>query len=366
MSADAPLIVWLEDDRAGPDLLGGKFGSLAELVQSGFAVPAGFGITTEAYRLFVEHEGLKERVGAALEEATAGDLEAIERASEKIAALIRDAPMPEALESEIRSAYAELGERAGDDRPPVAVRSSCTLEDTEGASFAGQYDTYLWIQGADAALEAVRRCWAGLFGPTVLTYDPGGRGGVGVESATMCVGVQLMVPARAAGVAFTLDPVTGDRSKVVIEAVWGLGEGVVSGDVTPDRFRVDKITLELLAREVSDKEYEHALDPERAEVRLLPVAADRRNEPCLSDDQVAALATEAKRIERHRRAPQDIEWAIDSAGHVHVLQVRPETVWSRREVERIMAPGQTGLQRVLAGFVPQEHRQTPRSGSKDE
>jgi pyruvate,water dikinase len=363
MSQEQPLVVWLESERAEPALLGGKFGSLAEMVKAGFAVPPGFGITTAAYREFVAHEGLVDRIRAARSDGPAGDLEAIERSSAAIAGLILEAPMPERVEQAIRSAYAELGQRAGADHVPVAVRSSGILEDTAGASFAGQYDTFLWICGADAVLEHVRRCWAGLFGPQVLTYRPEGRGEQPVEQAAMCVGVQQMVQPRAAGVAFTLDPVTGDRSKIVIEAVWGLGEGVVSGDVTPDRFRVDKITLELLAQEVADKPVEHRLDAGAGVVRLLEVAPERRAVACLDGEHVAALAAEAKRIERHRGAPQDIEWAVDEHGRVHVLQVRPETVWSRRPAKRIAAPGQSGLDRVMASFMPRGA--TPQRGKGD-
>jgi pyruvate,water dikinase len=352
MTAAEPMVIWLDSEHATPGLLGGKFGSLAEMVQAGFAVPPGFGITTAAYREFVASDGLIDRIREARGDASTDDLAAIERASEAIAALIAAAPLPERLEREIRGAYALLEERTGTASPPVAVRSSGILEDTAGASFAGQYDTYLWIQGADAVLEHVRRCWAGLFGPQVLTYQPSGEERNAVEHAAMCVGIQQMVPARAAGVAFTLDPVTGDRSKVVIEAVWGLGEGVVAGDVTPDRFRVDKITLEILARELADKHVEHRLDVEAGAVRLLEVDEARRRIACLDDEQVRALAAEAKRIERHRRAPQDIEWAVDEQGRVHVLQVRPETVWSRRAAKRILEPGQRGIDRVLATFMP--------------
>jgi pyruvate,water dikinase len=352
VSADEPFIVWLDDELAAPALLGGKFGSLAEMVKAGFAVPPGFGITTAAYRAFVAHEGLVDRIREARGDAPADDLPAIERCSAAIAALIAAAPMPEHLEREIRAAYERLEQHAGAAAVPVAVRSSGILEDAEGASFAGQYDTFLWICGADAVLEHVRACWAGLFGPQVLTYQPHGAGAGSVDNAAMCVGIQQMVAARAAGVAFTLDPVTGDRSKVVIEAVWGLGEGVVSGDVTPDRFRVDKITLEILAREIADKEHEHRLDAGTGTVRLLAVDEDRRRAACLEDEHIGALAAEAKRIERHRRAPQDIEWAVDEAGHVHVLQVRPETVWSRRAAKRVLAPGERGLDRVFATFMP--------------
>jgi pyruvate,water dikinase len=144
---------------------------------------------------------------------------------------------------------------------------------------------------------------------------------------------------------FTLDPVTGDRSKVVIEGSWGLGEAVVSGEVTPDRYRVDKVTLEVLDRAVSEKAIELLRDGVRE------VAADRRSAPCLEDAHVAALATLAKRIEQHRGAPQDIEWAVDESGTVHVLQVRPETVWSQREARTVSVGGRSAVELVLGTFV---------------
>lgn len=352
MTVTQPLVVWLGDERARPELLGGKFGSLAEMVRDGFAVPNGFGITTAGYRTFMEFDGLVDRIREARGNVSPDDLPGIEACSAAIAKLIDDAPMPPELEREIAGGYAKLTELAGTSDVPVAVRSSGINEDTAGASFAGQYDTYLWIQGVEAVLRHVRRCWAGLFGAQVLTYQPGGDELQDVADAAMCVGIQQMVPARAAGVAFTLDPVTGDRSKIVIEAVWGLGEGVVSGDVTPDRFRVDKITLEILAREVADKLAEHRLDPQAGEVRLVDVPEDRRTVACLETEHIVALATEAKKIERLRRAPMDIEWAVDDRGEVHVLQVRPETVWSRRPQKRVVEPGERAMDRVLATFMP--------------
>jgi pyruvate, water dikinase len=344
------LVAWLDapDDRSA--LLGGKFGSLAELVRAGFAVPPGFGITTEAHRAFVAHGGLEARIDALRTGLATDDLVAVERCSAAIRTAILAAPMPAGVEAGIRESYAELSRRTGEDDVPVAVRSSGTLEDSAAASFAGQYDTFLWVRGADAVLGRVRECWAGLFGPRVLTYAER------TEGAAMCVGVQQMVPARAAGVAFTLDPLTGDRSKIVVEAAWGLGEGVVGGDVTPDRFRVDKITFEILAKEIADQEAEHRFDPASGEVRLLPVEAERRRRPCLTDEQLTALASEAKRVERHRGAPQDIEWAIDVDGRLHVLQVRPETVWSRRGPKKVTSTAESGIGRVLASFISPQSR----------
>ena len=354
--AQGPAVVWLDDtESADRELLGGKFGSLAEMTAAKLAVPPGFGITTEAYRTFIAGGELGDRLKDACAEAVKADLLDVERLSAEIAEAIRSAPMPRELEDAIRQAYAELERRTGMTRVPVAVRSSGASEDLEGASFAGQYDTFLWIQGADAVLTYVRECWAGLFGPAVLTYKPAGHDlpVVATGELAMCVGVQQMVPARAAGVMFTLDPVTGDRSKVVIESCWGLGEGVVKGDITPDRCRVDKVTLEVLQLEISAKTEEYRFDPDAGEVRLLPVEAERQELGCLEDASVLELARLAKTIERHCGAPQDIEWAVDENADVFVLQVRPETVWSSKE--RAAAPiyeERSGIDHVLASFLP--------------
>jgi pyruvate,water dikinase len=227
----------------------------------------------------------------------------------------------------------------------VAVRSSGVAEDLAGASFAGQYDTYLWIRGEAAVLDNVRRCWQGLFGEAVLTYRPGAAAG----HPGMAVIVQQLVQPRAAGVMFTLDPVNGDRSKIVVESSWGLGEAVVAGEVTPDRHRIDKVTLEIAERVISEKDSEYRW--EAGKVAMLPVPDDRRSEPCLTDADLEALANLGKRIERHRGAPQDVEWAIDEPGVLHVLQVRPETVWSTRPAKTVAEGGKSAVDLVLGTFV---------------
>jgi pyruvate,water dikinase len=355
MTATPPRVVWL-DDRISADrgLLGGKFGSLAEMTAAELAVPPGFGITTAAYRAFIEGSGLADQLRDACAQAAKTDLAGVEKISERIAAGIRTAPMPADLEDGIRAAYAELERRTGITDVPVAVRSSGESEDLEGASFAGQYDTFLWIQGADNVLANVRECWAGLFGPAVLTYRPAGHElpAVATGELAMCVGVQQMVPARAAGVMFTLDPVTGDRSKIVIESCWGLGEGVVKGDITPDRCRVDKVTLELLEREVSRKEEQYGFDEAAGAVRLIPVEAERQEANCLDEECVLELARLAKTIEKHCGAPQDIEWAINEQREVFVLQVRPETVWSSKRPAAPIYEQRSGIAHVLASFIP--------------
>lgn len=326
-------VAWPEDaDAQSGDVVGGKFASLAETIAAGFGVPPAFAVTTEAVAAFMAEGGLETEA-----RAVGADLEAAARMREKI----ERTPLPAAVAGAIASAYAELCRRVGVDDVPVAVRSSGVAEDLAGASFAGQYETYLGVAGAESVVEHVRRCWEGLFAETVLTYRTGG----GIGDASMGVVVQQLVEPRAAGVMFTLDPVTGDRSKIVIEGSWGLGESVVSGEVTPDRFRVDKVTLELLGRTISEKAVEHT----RGGVREVP--DDRRRAPCLDDEHVVRLAELGKRIERHRGAPQDVEWAVDERGDVHVLQVRPETVWSRRESRTVAAGGRSAVDMVLGSFV---------------
>jgi pyruvate,water dikinase len=355
MTTATGTIVWIDEaGGAGPELLGGKLGSLVDMTEAGFSVPPAFGITTAAFARFAEHAGLQ----AVVREACAGldydDLAAVERASARLAGHIQAAELPPLLVAEVEEAYARLEERTGMPGVPVAVRSSGVSEDLEGASFAGQYDTYLWICGAQEVLAHVRRCWSGLFGPQVLTYRP--ADGVprfdGETLPGMCVGVQQMVQARAAGVMFTLDPVNGDRSKIVIEGCFGLGEGVVKGDITPDRFRVDKVTLELLSSEISTQVEAYGFDAATGAVGLVPVDAQRGARSCLGDDEVVAVAELAKRIERHRGVPMDMEWAVDQDGLLHLLQARPETVWATKPVRAITSDGAGGaVDRVLAKFM---------------
>ncbi|MDX1887987.1 PEP/pyruvate-binding domain-containing protein [Mycolicibacterium sp. 050158] len=344
------LILWIDTPgTAGDPRLGGKFGSLAEMTEAGFQVPPGFGITTDGYRHFLAGSGLVEQARRTRENAVAADLATVERLAAEMAEAISTAPLPEDLEAAIRTAYAELSTRVGDGDVPVAVRSSGESEDLGGASFAGQYDTFLWVHGIDDVLTHVRRCWAGMFGSAVLTYRPTQT--ADLTDYGICVGIQQMVASRSAGVMFTLDPVTGDRSKVVIEGCWGLGEGVVSGAITPSRYVIDKVTFEQVSAEVAVQEQMFALDPTTSLTGLMDVLAHRRGEPCLSAEEIRSLVELAKRIEQHRGAPQDIEWAIAENGDVRVLQVRPETVWSNRVTEQLVAAPATAISQVLARFA---------------
>ena len=346
---DDPHILWLDQEGApGNPLLGGKFASLAEMWAAGFAVPMGFGVTTTAYRVFMAHAGLDGKAAFVREAARRTALADIGSTRARLVEAIGAAPMPGELETAIRRNYAILEEKTGRTGVPVAVRSSGEAEDLAEASFAGQYDTYLWIVGADAVLRHVRACWASMFGDTALSYWAGGDGAVVAGGDGICVGIQQMVEARAAGVMFTLDPLNGDRSKIVMEACWGLGEGVVKGDVTPSRFTVDKVTLEIVQRDIVPQSEEYRFDPACAAVRLMPLAPERERTACIDDAEARALATLAKRIETHRGAAQDIEWAIGADSAVRVLQVRPETVWSQRESATLVSESRSAVGHVLA------------------
>ena len=320
--------------------VGGKCASLGEMTQAGVAVPPGFAVTTDAYCEMLEHHGLKAEIERALSGVDPTDIDAVDRAAQGIRIRIRSHRLPEAVEAAIRSAYAAMGNSI-----PVAVRSSATAEDLPDASFAGQQDTYLWVSGADDVVNHVRDCWASLYTTRAVAYRE--KNGIPHIEVLMSVGVQKMVNAKAAGVAMTLDPVSGDRTRIVIDSSWGLGELVVSGVVTPDNFTVEKVLEEILDRKISDKHVELVGDAESGEALEREVCADRRTQPSLSDADVLAVARLAKRLEKQNKCPQDVEWAIDAdlpdGENLLALQSRPETVWSQKKAEKKNTSYMTGM-----------------------
>lgn len=334
MSMERPYILWLDDPTAANNpILGGKFSSLAQSTVAGLPVPPGFGITTFAYRDFMAAAGLEEEARRVRTVTASLDPEHIAAETKTLIAAINSAPLPAALEAAVREAYEKLCIRTGSDMVPVAVRSSGESEDLAGASFAGQYETFLWVTGADQVLDHVRRCWAGMYGDAVLSYKHEGNAVVAKGDYGICVGIQQMVEARSAGVMFTLDPITGDRSKISIEACWGLGEGVVKGDLTPSQFLADKVMLTILRRRIANQNEEYRFDAGLGTVGVFPVDGQRQDQSPLSEDEAIALATLGKKIEKDRGAPQDIEWALGENGRINVLQVRPETVWSTKQAK---------------------------------
>ena len=332
-------ILWFEHyQSADAPELGGKNASLGTLLGAGLPVPPGFAVSADCYRKALADGGLTGQIDALIAGVDPRDTASVAAAGERARALIGALRMPANLDAAIRGAYARLceqygGEQCGDARLPVAVRSSATCEDQPDASFAGEHDTYLWVRGGDSVVAYVLRCWASLFTDRGIAYRL--ERGYRQHGAAMSVGVQQMVRPRAAGVAFTLNPLNGDRSQIAIDASWGFGEAVVSGEVTPDNFLVDKVMGSITKRTISAKTLEYRLTTADT-VTAVPVEAERQSIPCLSDDEIQAVARLARRAEKHYKCPQDVEWAIDgeqaSDGEqsVLLLQSRPETVWSRR------------------------------------
>ena len=275
--------------------VGGKAASLGTMLQAGFPVPDGFAVTTGAFRETLGSD-VAGRISRDLAALDTDDVTALEAAAARLRLLVETTPLPADVADAIRDAYAALG-----DDIPVAVRSSATAEDGAEDSFAGQQDTYLWVVGADAVLDHVRRCWASLFSARSIAYRV--DRGIAHDDVEMGVAVQRMVQARAAGVAMTLNPANGDRSKIAIEASYGLGESVVSGTVTPDNLLVDKVMLEVVSTTVGSKETELVADLAAGCVTELEVEEERRAQPALSGDEARQVAALAKRAEQHLRRP---------------------------------------------------------------
>jgi pyruvate,water dikinase len=305
--------------RADVDFAGGKGANLGELTAAGFPVPPGFVVGAPVYAEFVSATGLRERIEARLEGLDVDDPDALAEAATDVRRLVDAEPVPEAIAAAIREAYREL---AGGSDAPVAVRSSATAEDTEAASFAGMNETFLNVRGEDDVLAAVRRCWSSLFGARTIFYRA--KRGFGQADMDIAVVVQRQIASVTAGVMFTIDPAGGARDRIVIEGSVGLGESVVSGSVSPDRYVVDKETLDVRVREIHRKET--VIEP-RSEggttTRVL--REDEALVPTLTDEQVREVADVGRRIERHYDAPQDTEWAFDAAGKLWMLQSRPVT-----------------------------------------
>jgi pyruvate,water dikinase len=355
---ERPIIVWLGEEAASDTrLVGGKAAGLNAMMKAGIPVPPGFVVTTEAYRQFVLETGIAGYVRYVLEEVVvSGKPSEYEKASELIRSKFARTPMPHRIAGEIEEAYRRLAKLSGVEEPLVAVRSSATVEDLPDASFAGQQETYLNIRGASSVVEMVKRAWSSLWTARALSY----RDSLNVdhEAALMAVVVQKMVNSRSSGVAFTIHPVTGEEDKVVVEAIWGLGEYIVGGKVTPDRFVLSKSNLEILEKRVSEKRKALFYDPRSSsnveieipateeEVKRLsmkyPEIAElivkhgiRVDRQALSDEEVKAIARLALNVESHFGKPMDVEWAIDadipSPNNIFLVQARPETVWSRRK-----------------------------------
>jgi pyruvate,water dikinase len=307
---------------------GGKSTSLGELMAAEIPVPPGFAISTSAFHAFLAQDGLDGRIAEALAGARGADLEAVQAAAATIAEAMGTVSVPTTLRREVAARYAELAQEAGgeDREPPVAVRSSAVGEDSGEATFAGQQETYLWVGGAEAICKAVRDCWASTFSAPAIAYRARMAGD---RQPEMGVTVQLMVDAAVSGVMFTCNPVTGDPSVVAINASWGLGLGVVGGEVTPDEYLLSKITREVVRQTVGTKHLEYRADESGRGTTSAEVAPERQQQACLDVPALSVLVDVAQRVERYFGRHQDVEWAIAHGGELpdslFVVQSRPVT-----------------------------------------
>ena len=315
--------------------VGGKGASLGELLNAGVRVPPGFVVRTSAFREAFKQSGIGPEIIRTVESLHGKDLAEITAATREIRDRILREPLPAMVNDAIVAAYEQLS-RQDTGFSPVAVRSSATSEDSEEASFAGLQETLLWVLGEAGTLHAVRECWASLYSAESVSYRL--RLVLPEAEVAMAVVIQRMVDARSAGVMFTRSPTTGDRSVIAIEGSWGLGSSIVSGEVTPDKFIISKVTGEFSGRTVSEKLIQHAPDPRHGGIVTREVSPERQRQPCISDDELRELVRLGRNIERHYGSPQDIEWAIDHSGefpdNIFLLQSRPETVWAKRDRER--------------------------------
>lgn len=334
MQKDKEFLLWFEQlERKDVPIVGGKSSSLGEMTsKTDVPVPYGFATTAYAYRYFMEKTGLKDKLATLLRDLTdVENSDLLRTVCAKIRKAIMAEEMPADLKKAIADAYLKLAAKVGEKAPYVAVRSSATAEDLPDASFAGQQDTYLNIQGPENVIARVKECYASCFTDRAVYYREK-QGFDHLELALSAV-IQMMVFSKAAGVMFTVDVATGNDANIIIEGAFGLGEYVVQGTVTPDHYAVSKADMKIVDKEIYEQDVMF-VRKEGGDCEEQPVPADKRNIQTLTDAQILELAGYAKKIEAHYGCYMDIEWGIDSRNDkVWILQARPETVWSRRKKE---------------------------------
>ncbi|MBI4029452.1 MAG: phosphoenolpyruvate synthase [Candidatus Blackburnbacteria bacterium] len=340
------ILKFSEIDHDSIALAGGKGANLGEMYQAGFPVPTGFVVTAQAYKKFIEENDLQPQIRDVLKSVgIVGHRkvtpEHFQSASEKIVRLLEKSKMPDDIAQEIVQSYGRRGLFRR--QPLVAVRSSATAEDLPDASFAGQQATFLNIRGEKELLKAVKDCWASLFTPRAIFYREEKK--FNHFKVYIAVVVQEMVQSEISGIAFTNDPRTSDKHKMVIEAVWGLGEYAVQGTVTPDRYELERHSLEI--QKIDKREQKVQLIRKDTKTKEEKVPRNRQNRQKLSEDKIRELGRILQRIHAHYYFPQDIEWAYNK-GTFYVIQVRPITTLTNAKEEKLQPTG-SNLQPILTG-----------------
>ncbi len=333
MDKSKEFLLWFDQlERKDVAIAGGKSSSLGEMTSNvQVPVPYGFATTAYAYRYFFEKTGLNEEIKNLVAELDVDNTAILRYVCARMRKAIMEKEMPEDLQAAIAAAYEELGRKMNVEQPFVAVRSSATAEDLPDASFAGQQDTYLNVQGAKTIVEKVKECYASCFTDRAVYYRE--KQGFDHLDVALSAAVQMMVFSKAAGVMFTVNVATGDDKNILIEGAWGLGEYVVQGTVTPDNYTVEKATSKIIEKNVNTQDIK-LVRKEGGDCEEVVVPLEEQNMPKLTDEQILELAGYAKKIEEHYGCYMDMEWGVDERDNkIWILQARPETVWSRRNKE---------------------------------
>ncbi len=314
------LTAWFNEvSKSDISRVGGKGANLGELTKAGLPVPPGFVVTADAYYGFLRDSGIRPDLEQFLAGVDVNDAAQLQHVAVDIKSLIAGTPMREGVASEISRSYEAMP------FGPVAVRSSATAEDLAEASFAGQQSSFLNVSGPDV-VGSVQACWASLFESQAIAYRV--RHGFQHMDVGIAVVVQQMVQSQRSGVMFTVHPVTGDRNKIVIEAVYGLGEACVSGIVTPDFYVVDKLSMAIEETSASQQDRELVRNVRAAPGEecndWIAVAPERARRQKLTNDEIVAIGDLGRRVEEHYGSPQDIEWAEEN-GEFYIVQARPVT-----------------------------------------
>lgn len=325
------LVYWLDEVcREHNDVVGKKCANLGELRKGGFPVPYGFVLSLKAYNEFMQETGTYEENCRWLSTFRADakdpkEMPKFEEASKVICNIIESKRMPDHLENIIKQYYDELCQKIDIDNVPVAVRSA------GAASHPGQFESYLYVKGKLEVMAYIMKVWSSTFNTRSLINRA--RQNISLETSPIGVAVIQMIDAKAAGVTFTIEPSKPDFTRMTMEGNWGLGESVVSGRVTPDRWLVDRTTLKVVYSEIGQKAFEYILDPKTGKTTYVEVPPERQKVPCATEDEIHELAKLSKNIERHFNQPQDIEWAIKKEsplpGSIMILQTRPQKIVHR-------------------------------------
>lgn len=340
------LILWLSDiKKEDIPLVGGKGANLGEMANSGFPIPPAFAVTAYAYKKFLDETGLKERIFPMLKGLDVEDSSKLQQIAEEIQVIIRETPMPDLISNAIIDAYRKMklaGDKyknlseqalkliqAGRDMPFVIARSSATAEDLPGASFAGQQKSIHFVKGDEDIVNAVQDCWSSLFTARAIFYRE--KNHFNHEKVLICVVVQKQIESEKSGVAFSIHPSSGDKTKIVIEAGWGIGDAIVGGEINPNLYVVDKQTLNIVDKEIKEQPWMYIRDfGNKRQLFKKPLSEQKAKSQVLTDSEIVKLATYVKNIEQHYGMPMDVEWAVEE-NHMYIVQARPVTFFGQEE-----------------------------------